>query len=169
MVNPTYKQVSSGDTGHKEAVIVTYDASIISYQELLDIYWRHIDPTDDTGSFIDRGFEYTSGIFYFDDVQKKLAESSRGELDDSGIYDKKIVTPILKFDVFYPAEDYHQDYHIKSSIRYKFYRGGSGRDTYINSVWGDMSVREKLESLGKLKRDDIVKPDFTSIKMASLS
>ena len=134
--NPAYNDVASGKTSHREAVQVVYDPKKLDYNVLLDLFWRHIDPTDDGGSFVDRGFQYTSAIYYEDDDQKELAEESKKKLDESGRYDSKIVTPILKFTTFYPAEEYHQDYSKKNPLRYKLYRGGSGRDQYIDKIWG---------------------------------
>jgi peptide methionine sulfoxide reductase msrA/msrB len=135
--NPTYQQVIAGDTGHYEAVQVTYDPEIISYQDLLYVYWRQIDPTDDGGSFVDRGSQYRSAIFYHDTGQKRAAERSKTELDQSGRYEDPIVTEILPAETFYLAEEYHQDYFKKKTLQYKGYRAGSGRDQYIERVWGD--------------------------------
>jgi peptide methionine sulfoxide reductase msrA/msrB len=135
--NPTYEQVSRGSTGHLEAVQITYDPDRITYQELLDVYWRQIDPTDAGGSFFDRGSQYKSAIFYHDDKQKQLAEISKAELDKSGRYEKPIVTEIRQFSKFYEAEGYHQDYYKKSPLKYKYYRYRSGRDQYLEKTWGD--------------------------------
>lgn len=144
--NPTYKEVSSGTTGHVEAVQVFYDPEIISYEEILEIFWRQIDPTDPDGSFVDRGYQYTSAIFYHDADQKAIAEKSLENMDASGRFDKAIVTPIREFEVFYDAEDYHQDYYKKSPIRYMFYRYNSGRDQFLDKVWGDDREVIGLES-----------------------
>ena len=145
--NPSYKEVSSGTTGHVEAVQVYYEPSRITYQELLDIFWRHIDPTDAGGQFVDRGAQYRSAIFYHDEQQKRLAEESKESLGKSGRFDKPIVTEILPLTTFYEAEGYHQDYHKNHSLRNKYYRYGSGRDQFLGKVWGkDMDspmVREK--------------------------
>lgn len=135
--NPSYQEVASGQTSHREGVQVVYDPEKLDYNILLELFWRHVDPTDDGGQFVDRGFQYTTAIFYEDDEQKKLAEESKKKLESSGRYDKPIVTPILKFTSFYPAEEYHQDYSKKNPLRYKLYRKGSGRDQYIDSVWGE--------------------------------
>jgi peptide methionine sulfoxide reductase msrA/msrB len=135
--NPTYEQVSRGSTGHLEAVQITYDPDRITYQELLDVYWRQIDPTDAGGSFVDRGSQYKSAIFYHDDKQKQLAEISKAELDKSGRYEKPIVTEIRQFSKFYEAEEYHQDYYKKSPLKYKYYRYRSGRGQYLEKTWGD--------------------------------
>ncbi len=134
--NPSYNDVASGKTSHREAVQVIYDPKKLDYNILLDLFWRHIDPTDNGGQFVDRGFQYSTAIFYEDEEQKKLAEESKKRLNASGRYDEKIVTPILKFTSFYPAEEYHQDYGKKNPLKYKFYRRGSGRDQYIDRVWG---------------------------------
>lgn len=136
-VNPSYEQVSSGKTGHRESIQVTYDPKKLNYEDLLDLFWRSTDPTDAEGSFVDRGFQYTSAIYYEDEEQMKLAEESKEKLEKSGKYDKPIVTEIVPLEVFYPAEEYHQDYSKKNSLKYKFYRKSSGRDQYIESFWGD--------------------------------
>ncbi|MGH7802575.1 MAG: peptide-methionine (R)-S-oxide reductase MsrB [Thermodesulfobacteriota bacterium] len=136
-VNPTYEEVSYGGTGHLESVQIIYDPSKITYSELLDVFWKQIDPTDPNGQFVDRGIQYRSAIFYHNDEQKSLAEKSKEELDKSGRYNKPIVTEIIEASTFYKAEDYHQDYYKKNPIRYKFYRYNSGRDQYLKKIWGD--------------------------------
>ncbi|MDN6385583.1 MAG: peptide-methionine (S)-S-oxide reductase MsrA, partial [Alkalibacterium sp.] len=125
--NPTYRQVTSGKTGHTEAVEIIYDPENISYKELLDIYWRQTDPTDAGGQFADRGDSYRPVIFYIDEHQKQVAEESKRELQNSGKFDEAIVTQIEKAQPFYPAEDYHQDFYKKNSAHYKRYSVGSGR------------------------------------------
>lgn len=135
--NPTYREVSSGGTGHVETVQVVYDPKRVSYKKLLDVFWRHVDPTDPGGQFVDRGPQYRTVIFYHNDEQKRLAEESRKELENSGRFDRPIVTEIIKFSKFYMAEEYHQDYYKKSPVRYKFYRYNSGRDQFLKKVWGD--------------------------------
>ena len=134
--DPTYKEVSAGVTGHVEAVQVLYDPSKVSYEKLLDVFWRHVDPTDPSGQFVDRGSQYHSAIFYHNDEQKRLAEESKARLDSSGKFDRPVVTEILPAGPFYVAEDYHQDYYKKSPLRYKFYRLNSGRDQFLENVWG---------------------------------
>ena len=134
--DPTYEQVSAGGTGHVEAVKVIYDPSKIDYSQLLDWFWRHVDPTDAGGQFVDRGSQYQSEIFYANDEQKQLAEASKAKLEASGRFDKPIVTQIVKLGPFYPAEEYHQDYYKKNPIRYHYYRWGSGRDQFLEKVWG---------------------------------
>jgi peptide methionine sulfoxide reductase msrA/msrB len=138
-VTPTYKEVSSGKTGHTEAVEIIYDSSKISYAELLDVFWRQIDPTDAEGQFADRGSQYRTAIFYHAEEQKKLAEESKGNLMKSGKFQAPIVTEILPAMQFYRAEDYHQDYYRKNPIRYKLYRFGSGRDRYLEKKWSNES------------------------------
>jgi len=133
--NPSYDDVSRGTTGHLEAVKVLYDPAVISYEEVLEVFWRHIDPTDSGGQFVDRGEQYTSAIFYLDEKQKRAAEASRAALDASGRFDKPVVTPILEAAAFYEAEAYHQDYHSKNPLRYLFYRKGSGRDRFLENTW----------------------------------
>lgn len=134
--NPTYEQVSSGATGHLEAVKVIFDPTKVSYARLLEVFWRQIDPTDGGGQFVDRGPQYRPAIFYLNEEQKSLAERSREELGRSGRFSKPIATEILPAREFYPAEDYHQDYYKRNPIRYKFYRLNSGRDQYREKVWG---------------------------------
>ena len=133
--NPTYQDVASGATGHTEALQVFYDPSKLSYEKLLDVFWRQIDPTDAGGQFVDRGSQYRSEIFVHSDEQKKLAEASKQKLEASGIFKKPIVTPVTPFTTFFPAEDYHQDYYKTHSLKYKFYRYRSGRDQFLRSHW----------------------------------
>jgi peptide methionine sulfoxide reductase msrA/msrB len=133
--NPAYEEVSSGTTGHRETVQIIYDPSQITYTELLDVFWRQIDPTDSGGQFADRGSHYKTAIFYHTEEQKRLAEKSRSELQKSGRFQKPIVTEISPVARFYRAEDYHQDYYKNNSIRYKLYRFGSGRDKYLKEKW----------------------------------
>ncbi len=135
--NPTYEEVSSGTTGHAEAIQVVYAPSEITYGELLDVFWRQIDPTDPDGQFVDRGSQYRTVIYYHNEEQKKLAEKSKGHLMQSGRYNKPIVTEILPAVHFYRAEQYHQDYYINHSIRYKLYRFNSGRDKYLEKIWNN--------------------------------
>jgi len=142
--NPTYEEVSAGGTGHVEAVQVYYDPQKVSYEELLEFFWRHVDPTDPGGQFVDRGSQYRSVIFYQDEEQRQLAEASKKKLGESGLFDKPIVTEIIKFERFYPAEAYHQDYYKTHGTRYKFYRWASGRDQFLEKAWG--KGMEKAES-----------------------
>jgi peptide methionine sulfoxide reductase msrA/msrB len=137
VAHPTYEQVSGGRTGHVESVQVYFDPSEIDYATLLQGFWRMIDPTDRGGQFVDRGNQYRSVIFYHDDQQKALAEKSLAELAGSKRYSAPIVTEVRKFENFYPAEDYHQDYYKNNSLRYKYYRYRSGRDQYLAKTWGD--------------------------------
>jgi peptide methionine sulfoxide reductase msrA/msrB len=137
MENPTYSEVSAGGTGHAEVVRVLYDPQKITYDELLDIFWQHVDPTDPGGQFVDRGSQYRSAIFYHDEEQKRLAEESKRKLESSGRFKKTIETEIVPLSEFYEAEDYHQDYYKKSPLRYKFYRFNSGRDQFLKKAWVD--------------------------------
>jgi peptide methionine sulfoxide reductase msrA/msrB len=132
--DPTYDDYAQ--KGHLEAVKVTYDPTRITYAQLLQVFWRQIDPTDAGGQFVDRGPQYRSAVFYRDDEQKRLAEKSERELGASGRFDKPIVTEILPAMTFYPAEDYHQNYYREHPIRYKFYRSRSGRDDFLDRAWG---------------------------------
>jgi peptide methionine sulfoxide reductase msrA/msrB len=157
--NPTYEEVSSGGTGHLEAIQVYYDPSKINYEQLLDFFWKHIDPTDKGGQFVDRGSQYRGAIFYHDEEQKRLAETSRDALNKSGRFNKPVVTEILKFNKFYEAEGYHQDYYKKHPLKYSYYRHGSGRDSFLIKVWG-----KDLEGT-KTKNEKIYqKPDDATLR-----
>ena len=150
--DPTYEDVASGRTGHRESVQILYDPSRISYEELLEVFWKQIDPTDPGGQFVDRGPQYASAVFYHNEEQKRLAEISRKQLADSGIFDKPIATEILPLNAFYEAEDYHQDFYKKSTQRYKSYRSGSGRDQFLKRAWqgvDESPFREKGEGAEK--------------------
>jgi peptide methionine sulfoxide reductase msrA/msrB len=136
-VDPTYQQVSSGRTGHLEAIQIRFDSERVSYQDLLDVFWRQIDPTDDGGQFADRGSQYATAIFVHDEEQRKLAEASKEALAESWKFDRPIVTAILPAGPFYPAETYHQDYYEKNPTHYKMYRKGSGREGFLERTWGD--------------------------------
>jgi len=132
---PTYKEVSYGKTGHTEAIEVIYDPKKVTYDKLLSIFWMTFDPTDAGGQFYDRGTQYRPGVFYLNDDQKKSAEASKKELQDSGRFDKPIVVEITEFDEFWDAEEYHQKYYLKKPTHYKSYRTGSGRDKFIDKYW----------------------------------
>lgn len=164
--NPSYEEVSSGTTGHVEAVQVYYDPSKLTYAELLDYFWRHIDPTDAGGQFVDRGSQYRSVIFYHDEEQRRLAEKSKEDLGKSGKFNKPIVTEIIKFTKFYEAEEYHQDYYRKNPLRYKFYRYNSGRDQFLGKVWGKEMKTVKTEEQKSYKKPDdaTLKRRLTSIQ-----
>lgn len=172
--NPTYKQVSSGSTGHTEAVQVYYDADEITYEGLLQGLWRMMDPTDANGQFVDRGKQYRPAIFYHNAEQKRLAEAAKRELQASGIYDKPVVIEIVPLDTFYPAEKYHQDYYKKNPLRYKFYTFNSGRYQFIEKVYGEDYELDfskfrpaAMESDGQSKGFDpqaFVKPDRAILK-----
>lgn len=150
MENPTYKQVSAGGTGHVEAVKIIYDPTKISYGQLLEVFWRHVDPTDAGGQFVDRGDQYRSVIFYATDEERQLAEASKKALDASGRFERPVVTDILPLGTFYDAEDYHQDYYKKNSLRYKWYRSGSGRDQFLETTWAgeEMNMEKKIPPTG---------------------
>ena len=134
--NPTYEEVSAGITGHTEAVEIVYDPSKITYEELLAVFWRNIDPTTPDRQFCDRGSQYRSAIFYHDDAQKQAIEASLAKLEQSKPFSEPIVTEVEPADTFWPAEDYHQDYYTKNPLRYKLYRFGCGRDQRLNQLWG---------------------------------
>lgn len=131
--NPTYEQVTSGDTGHVEAIEVTYNPEEVSYNQLLDIFWRNIDPLDEYGQFCDKGSQYRAGVFYHDEEQKKLAEESKAHINT--MFNQPVATIIQPASQFYPAEDYHQEYYIKNKLRYKLYRQGCGRDYRLKELW----------------------------------
>jgi peptide methionine sulfoxide reductase msrA/msrB len=159
--NPTYEEVSSGVTGHVEAVQIIYDPDKITYIQLLDIFWRQIDPTDSGGQFVDRGPQYRSVIFFLSEEQKRLAGASKQGLSKSGRFSKPIVTEVLPAAEFYRAEEYHQDYYRKNPVRYKFYRFNSGRDQFLKKVWG----KEKTVALDTQKQDKgSVKPPKEDLK-----
>lgn len=133
--NPSYQEVCTNETGHVEAIRITFDPSVINYTQLLEIYWKQIDPTDPGGQFADRGESYQTAIFYHNEVQKKEAEASKAKLESSKIFDKPIVTPILPGKTFYHAEEYHQNYHEKKPVHYGLYRKGSGREGFLKKHW----------------------------------
>jgi len=138
--NPTYEEVSSGTTGHLESVQVTYDPDRITYDALLDTFWKNIDPTDPAGQFADKGSQYRTAIFYHDDEQKQLAEASKKKLDSSGKFSRPVTTMIRPYANFYPAEEYHQDYDRKNPGRYHQYKVLSGREPFIERTWGKAPV-----------------------------
>lgn len=137
--NPSYDDVCSKETGHYEAVQITFDPEIFPYIKILDIFWQIIDPTDPGGQFYDRGHSYKTAIFYHNEVQQQEAEKSKKELEESGRFDKLIVTEILPAMKFYAAEDYHQDYHRKNPLRYSAYSKGSGREAFLKKHWGKLT------------------------------
>ena len=149
--NPTYESYT--EKGHVEVIRVFYDPAKVTYTQLLDVFWRHIDPTDAGGQFADRGRQYRSAIFYNDDEQRRLAEKSKEELAKSGRFAKPIVTEIAKVTKIYDAEEYHQDYYKKNPIRYNFYRQGSGRDQFLEKTWkgGSSDVTLRREDLCKAR------------------
>jgi len=136
--NPTYKQVSAGSTGHAEVVQVVYDPEKISYRELLNVFWRNVDPLDSSGQFCDRGNQYRTAVFYHDEEQLRLAEQSKAAFERSGRFSRSVATEIVPLNGnFYSAEEYHQDYYIKNPLRYKYYRTACGRDRRLEQLWGD--------------------------------
>lgn len=147
LANPTYNQVSAGGTGHIEAVKVFYDPVKITYEKLLEIFWRHVDPTDAGGQFVDRGSQYRSAIFYATEEERQLAEASKKKLAASGPFKKAIATDILRLGPFYTAEAYHQDYYKNNPIRYNWYRSGSGRDRFLKEAWAGMDNDMKTKAM----------------------
>jgi methionine-S-sulfoxide reductase len=134
--HPTYEEVCTGTTGHAEAIEVTYDPAKVSYDQLLDTFWKNIDPTTENAQFADRGTQYRTAIFYHGGEQERLAEASKARLAKSGKFNSPIVTEIVPASTFWPAEDYHQQYYMKCPLRYKAYKYGSGRETFIEKLWG---------------------------------
>jgi peptide-methionine (S)-S-oxide reductase len=139
-VNPTYQEVTGGSTGHTEAVQIEYDPKKVSYEKLLDVFWKNIDPTQKDGQFCDHGSQYRSEIFVHDAEQKRLADASKAALKKSKPFKADIVTAITAAATFYPAEEYHQDYYTKNPIRYAFYRKNCGRDARLKQLWGEKAA-----------------------------
>jgi peptide methionine sulfoxide reductase msrA/msrB len=168
--NPTYEEVSAGGTGYVESVQVVYDPAKITYKELLDVFWRHVDPTDAGGQFVDRGSQYRTAIFYNNAEQKRLAEESRAQLENTGRFSAPIVTEIVPLTKFYPAEDYHQDYYKKNPLRYRFYRLGSGRDQFLKNTWSTEATGSaetmKSEDTSKYSKppDEVLKKELTPMQ-----
>jgi len=135
--NPTYEQVTRGNTGHAEVVQVTYDPQVVSYEKLLEVYWRNVDPFDEGGQFCDRGDSYRSAIFYHDEEQGDAAMASKARLTERPDFTQPIATEVAEASAFYPAEGYHQDYYEKNAVRYKFYRWNCGRDQRLEEIWGE--------------------------------
>ena len=165
--NPTYQEVAAGTTEHAEAVQVIYDPQKVSYSQLLDVFWRHVDPTDPGGQFVDRGSQYRTGIFYHDEEQKRLAHESKAAMDKSGRFSRPIATEITMLTTFYQAEAYHQDYYKKNGIRYKLYRSGSGRDTFLKKTWGD-EKQSAVDGPGNAKyakpADEVLRQNLTPLQ-----
>jgi peptide methionine sulfoxide reductase msrA/msrB len=158
--NPDYEEVSSGSTGHVEAVQITYDPAKISYGELLDVFWRQIDPTDPGGQFADRGSQYKTAVFYHTEEQKALAEASKRELEKSGRFAQPVVTEIQKAGPFYEAEAYHQGYYRQCPVRYGDYKKRSGREGFLESVWGSPMNSKRVKNFGGLR----IKPSSEELK-----
>jgi len=164
--NPTYAEVCSHTTGHLEAVQVTYDANQVTYNDLLEVYWRTFDPTDAGGSFHDRGEPYMSAIFVADDRQRQLAQQSKKRLSESGRFDKDIVTPIRNSGTFYVAEKHHQDYYHTHPVQYNAYRSASGRDQFIAQAWGADAVY-KVKKMNKQMDEATMSPKWTNAPVAN--
>ncbi len=148
--NPAYNEVTTGETGHVEAVIIAYNPNVVDYGVLLEVFWRQVDPTDDKGQFVDRGNPYQSGIFYHNEEQQQQAQESKEALEASGRFDQPIVTEIRAAETFYIAEDYHQDYYLQNPVRYEYYRENSGRDKFLDEAWGaDRTFTPVVEDDGK--------------------
>jgi peptide methionine sulfoxide reductase msrA/msrB len=161
--NPTYEDVSTGTTGHFEAVLVRYDPDEITYEELLEQFWRSVDPTDAGGQFYDRGSQYHTAIFYLSEEQRVLAEASKSALEASGVFEGPIVTQVLPAETFYPAEEYHQDYFEKYMSQYKAYSTASGREAYLDETW-DGHEDVSLTSRADRPWEDFVKPSEEELR-----
>ncbi|TCV14282.1 peptide methionine sulfoxide reductase msrA/msrB [Vibrio crassostreae] len=169
--NPTYKQVSSGKSGHIEVINVTYNPDLVSYEQVLDQFFRHIDPTDNKGSFVDRGPQYRPAIFYHNQEQKDVAQNFMMEIDKAKIFGAPLKTELIKFEKFWPAEGYHQDYYKKSKVRYNYYRYASGRDQYLDKIFGHdrkenpQTIRQIIDSKNATANaKTYVKPSDAEIK-----
>lgn len=167
--NPSYQQVTSGKTGHYEAVKITYDPDKVSLKQLIDVFWTQVDPTDDGGQFYDRGSQYKTAIFYHNDEEKAVAEKSKQELNESGRFKKPVATDILPVKPFYEAEEYHHDYYKKNPLRYNAYKRGSGREGFIKTHWGDViNIMNRKEEKGKSTyskpSDDEIKKMLTPLQ-----
>ncbi len=163
--NPTYKQVSSGRTKHTESVQVYYNPKEISYEALVEAYWRQIDPTDADGSFVDRGKQYRPAIFYHDELQRQVVEKSLKSLIESKRFQKEIVVEVSIFNKFFPAEAYHQNYYKENPVRYNYYRHNSGRDQFLEKVWGDDLKINTADYTASIKAT-YSKPDDTALKQS---
>lgn len=163
--NPTYEQVTSGRTGHYEAVEVRFDPTRVGYDQLLDLFWRQINPTDEGGQFADRGTQYTTAIFYVNEQQRQQAVQSKKQLDASGHFDSPIVTAVLPAEQFYPAEEYHQDYYQKNVLQYSMYKVGSGRTAYLDKTWRDKETESVQEGQPFVRpSDDQLRKQLTPIQ-----
>lgn len=160
--DPTYQRVSSGATGHLEVVQVQYDPAVVTYDQLLDVFWRHVDPTDPGGQFVDRGPQYRTAIFTHDPEQRAHAEASKAALNRSGRFARPVATEIRPLVRFYPAEEYHQDYYKTHAIRYKYYRWNSGRDRFLQNTWGEEDQAEASPAGGTTESH--AKPDDAELR-----
>ena len=133
--DPSYKEVASGGTGHRESVRIEYDGDVLDYHTIVSYHLRHIDPTDDQGQFVDRGFQYSPAVYYQSEEERQIAEDVIMEIEKARIFEKPLTVAIEPFKTFYPAEDYHQDYYKKSPVKYTYYRNGSGRDQFLEETW----------------------------------
>jgi len=162
--DPTYEEVSTGETGHREAVQITFDPARTTYAALLDIFWRSVDPTDQGGQFADRGDQYRTAIYYHDEAQRAEAEASKADLEKSGRFKKPIVTEIIPYTSFFTAEDYHQDYYRKNPVHYAIYKSGSGRADFLKHAWKDRDSTDKSATILRWHKpsDDELKKKLTT-------
>ncbi|WP_428354867.1 peptide-methionine (R)-S-oxide reductase MsrB [Methyloprofundus sp.] len=165
VASPDYEQVSQATTGHVEAVQVYFDPTVVSYRDILESFWRQINPTDNGGQFVDRGEQYRSVIFYHNEQQRQQSNESKKQLQQSGRYSEPVVTELMTFEKFYPAEEHHQDYYKNNPIRYKYYRYRSGRDQYLSKTWGD-DLKYTPEQVQKYAKpsDEILRQKLTPLQ-----
>jgi len=164
-VNPSYKDVASGKTGHTEVAQITFDPAVVSYEQLVDYFFHYHDPTDANGQFIDRGKQYRPTIFFHSEEQRVIAQKIKDEFEASGVFDGPLITEITSFSSFFLAEEYHQDYHTKNSVRYNLYRFNSGRDQFLKRVWGDTKYTINNEiSTKESSKEVFVKPSDDELR-----
>lgn len=157
--NPSYRDVASGQTGHIEVIQVTFDPAIVSYTQVLDYFLRHIDPTDPNGSFVDRGAQYRPAIFFHDAQQEQVAQKFLKQVDELGVFKKPLAVELIPYTQFWPAEDYHQDYYKKNSLKYRYYRYGSGRDAYLDQIFGDERKDNPVTLIHMLEKSNLTAPN----------
>ncbi|TFD99599.1 peptide-methionine (R)-S-oxide reductase MsrB [Jeotgalibacillus salarius] len=166
--NPEYREVANGETGHTEAVQVIYDPEVISYEDLLDVYWRQIDPTDAEGQFVDRGKQYRPEIFVKNEEEREAAEASKQEIIESGRFEDEIIVPITEASTFYVAEEYHQDYYLKNGDRYYFYRTSSGRDRFLNQYWEEDEREVDLPTKNEVEQESPYAVNYTEEELREM-
>ena len=162
--NPTYEEVSRGKTGHTEVVQIEFDPNRVSFAHLVEVFWRSMNPTDLTGQFADRGSQYRPAIFFHSPAQKQVAERSKQKLQNSGVFKKPIAVPIVPFETFYSAEEYHQDYYKKNPRHYKRYSQGSGRDGFLKATWKDVAPLQVPRARYQKPSDETLKSTLSPLQ-----